>query len=133
MYHELRKRGTRVGGAIGPDLTVLADGVNKPHNVSAILRTADAVGILGIHSISTSGAMRRHHMIAGEIFGGGDDNPRHRSGLIDHIHDHGRAPAHGDGWLHSGFHIFGPPRVAGLVYPSDDGTVGRRRRVGRLP
>jgi len=25
------------------------------------------VGILGIHSISTSGAMRRHHMIAGGV------------------------------------------------------------------
>jgi len=25
-----------------PDLTVLADGVRKPHNVSAILRTCDA-------------------------------------------------------------------------------------------
>ncbi|HEX5048606.1 MAG TPA: tRNA (guanine-N2)-dimethyltransferase, partial [Gammaproteobacteria bacterium] len=25
-----------------PDLTALADSVNKPHNVSAILRTADA-------------------------------------------------------------------------------------------
>ena len=50
-----------------PDLTVLADGVNKPHNVSAILRTADAVGIQRIHAISTSGAMRRHHMIAGGV------------------------------------------------------------------
>ena len=50
-----------------PDLTVLADGVNKPHNVSAILRTADAVGVHRIHSISTSGSMRRHHMIAGGV------------------------------------------------------------------
>lgn len=48
-----------------PDLTVLADSVNKSHNVSAILRTADAVGIQRIHAISASGAMRRHHMIAG--------------------------------------------------------------------
>ena len=48
-----------------PDLTVLADSVNKPHNVSAILRTADAVGILKVHAISASGAMRRHHMISG--------------------------------------------------------------------
>ena len=48
-----------------PDLTVLADSVNKPHNVSAILRTADAVGIVKVHAISASGAMRRHHMIAG--------------------------------------------------------------------
>jgi tRNA (guanosine-2'-O-)-methyltransferase len=48
-----------------PDLTVLADSVNKSHNVSAILRSADAVGIHVIHALTTSGAMRRHHMIAG--------------------------------------------------------------------
>src|SRR5262245_55585040 len=48
-----------------PDLTALADSVNKPHNVSAIMRTADAVGIHKLHAISASGAMRRHHMIAG--------------------------------------------------------------------
>jgi tRNA (guanosine-2'-O-)-methyltransferase len=48
-----------------PDLTVVADSVNKSHNVSAILRSADAVGIHRLHAISTSGAMRRHHMIAG--------------------------------------------------------------------
>ncbi len=48
-----------------PDLTVLADGVNKAHNVSAILRTADAVGIHRVHAISVSGLLHRHHMIAG--------------------------------------------------------------------
>ncbi len=48
-----------------PDLTVLLDSVNKSHNVSAILRTADAVAILRLHAISTNAAMRRHHMIAG--------------------------------------------------------------------
>jgi tRNA (guanosine-2'-O-)-methyltransferase len=48
-----------------PDLTVLADSVNKSHNVSAILRSADAVGIHRIHAITLSGAMRRHHMVAG--------------------------------------------------------------------
>jgi tRNA (guanosine-2'-O-)-methyltransferase len=48
-----------------PDLTVLADSVNKSHNVSAILRTADAVGIHRIHAISATGAMRRYHMMAG--------------------------------------------------------------------
>jgi tRNA (guanosine-2'-O-)-methyltransferase len=50
-----------------PDLTVLADSVNKSHNVSALLRSADAVGIQRIHGLSTTGAMRRHHMIAGGV------------------------------------------------------------------
>ena len=48
-----------------PDLTVLLDDVNKSHNVSAILRTADAVALQRLHAISTNAAMRRHHMIAG--------------------------------------------------------------------
>jgi tRNA (guanosine-2'-O-)-methyltransferase len=48
-----------------PDLTVLMDAVNKSHNVSAIIRTADAVGIHRIHALSTGGALRRHHMIGG--------------------------------------------------------------------
>ena len=48
-----------------PDLTVLMDSVNKSHNVSAILRTADAVALQRLHAISTNAAMRRHHMIAG--------------------------------------------------------------------
>ena len=48
-----------------PDLTVLMDSVNKSHNVSAIMRTADAVAVHRLHAISTNAAMRRHHMIAG--------------------------------------------------------------------
>ena len=28
------------------DLTVLIEGVNKPHNLSAIIRTCDAAGVL---------------------------------------------------------------------------------------
>ncbi|WP_062267423.1 tRNA (guanosine(18)-2'-O)-methyltransferase TrmH [Endozoicomonas arenosclerae] len=32
-----------------PDLTVLTDQVHKPHNLSAIIRTCDAVGIPDIH------------------------------------------------------------------------------------
>ncbi len=34
-----------------PDLTVCLEQVHKPHNVSAIIRTADAVGIHQIHAI----------------------------------------------------------------------------------
>jgi tRNA (guanosine-2'-O-)-methyltransferase len=48
-----------------PDLTVYLDAVNKSHNISAIVRTADAVGVHRLHALSTSGALRRHHMIAG--------------------------------------------------------------------
>jgi tRNA (guanosine-2'-O-)-methyltransferase len=47
------------------DLTVYLDDVNKSHNVSAIIRTADAVGLHTIHAVATGGALRRHHMIAG--------------------------------------------------------------------
>ncbi|HBR98824.1 MAG TPA: tRNA (guanosine(18)-2'-O)-methyltransferase TrmH, partial [Gammaproteobacteria bacterium] len=34
-----------------PDLTVLAENVHKPHNISAILRTCDAVGIAKAHVV----------------------------------------------------------------------------------
>jgi tRNA (guanosine-2'-O-)-methyltransferase len=34
-----------------PSLTVLMDEVNKPHNFSAILRSCDAVGVLGAHAV----------------------------------------------------------------------------------
>ncbi len=34
-----------------PDLTVLMEGVHKPHNFSAILRTCDAVGVLEAHVV----------------------------------------------------------------------------------
>jgi tRNA (guanosine-2'-O-)-methyltransferase len=35
-----------------PDLTVLMEDVHKPHNLSAIIRTCDAVGILAIHAVN---------------------------------------------------------------------------------
>ncbi len=34
-----------------PSLTVLMDEVNKPHNLSAIIRTCDAVGVLTAHAV----------------------------------------------------------------------------------
>jgi tRNA (guanosine-2'-O-)-methyltransferase len=48
-----------------PDLTVFLDAVNKAHNISAIIRTADAVGIQRLHTVSSGDSVRRHHMIAG--------------------------------------------------------------------
>ncbi|MBV5257745.1 tRNA (guanosine(18)-2'-O)-methyltransferase TrmH [Synechococcus moorigangaii CMS01] len=35
-----------------PDLTVLMEDVHKPHNISAIIRTCDAVGVLGVHAMN---------------------------------------------------------------------------------
>ena len=34
-----------------PDLTVIADRVHKPHNISAIVRTCDAVGVGHVHVV----------------------------------------------------------------------------------
>lgn len=57
LKHTLRRR--------QPDLTLFADEVHKPHNISAILRTCDAVGIGRIHAVSPDGDIRRHHMMTG--------------------------------------------------------------------
>lgn len=48
-----------------PDLTVLMDSVNKSRNVAAVVRTADAVGLLRLHAIAVGAALRRHAMVAG--------------------------------------------------------------------
>ena len=48
-----------------PDLTVLAADVHKPHNISAIVRTCDAVGIHRVHAVSESGEFRHHRMATG--------------------------------------------------------------------
>ncbi|WP_241569578.1 tRNA (guanosine(18)-2'-O)-methyltransferase TrmH [Rosenbergiella collisarenosi] len=41
-----------------PDLTVCLEQVHKPHNISAIVRTADAVGIHDIHAVWPDEHMR---------------------------------------------------------------------------
>lgn len=40
-----------------PDLTVLAESVHKPHNLSAILRSCDAVGIGRVHAVNPTGGV----------------------------------------------------------------------------
>lgn len=42
-----------------PDLTVLMDNVHKPHNLSAVLRTCDAVGIPEIHAVCPEANMKK--------------------------------------------------------------------------
>ena len=40
-----------------PDLTVLLEGVHKPHNLSAVLRTCDAVGVFEAHAVTPDGEL----------------------------------------------------------------------------
>jgi tRNA (guanosine-2'-O-)-methyltransferase len=47
-----------------PDLTVLMEDVHKTHNIAAIIRTCDAVGVFEAHAVSEDPELRRHHMIA---------------------------------------------------------------------
>lgn len=48
-----------------PDLTVLLENVHKPHNFSAVVRTADAVGIWEAHAVVPEGGLPLHHLTAG--------------------------------------------------------------------
>ncbi|MBM3265734.1 MAG: tRNA (guanosine(18)-2'-O)-methyltransferase TrmH [candidate division Zixibacteria bacterium] len=49
-----------------PDLTVVMDGVKKPHNVAAVIRTCDAVGISEIHTVTVQHGLRfRNHAASG--------------------------------------------------------------------
>ncbi|MEH2922121.1 tRNA (guanosine(18)-2'-O)-methyltransferase TrmH [Samsonia erythrinae] len=41
-----------------PDLTICMEQVHKPHNVSAVIRTADAVGVHQIHAIWPTSRMK---------------------------------------------------------------------------
>jgi len=43
-----------------PDLTVITDQVNKGQNLSAIIRTCDAVGIHRVHAVYDKGRFRPH-------------------------------------------------------------------------
>ncbi len=49
-YHRLKQ----VLDRRQPDLTVLTEDVHKPHNLSAIIRTCDAVGIFEVHSVNVT-------------------------------------------------------------------------------
>lgn len=40
-----------------PDLTVLAESVHKPHNLSAVLRSCDAVGVGMVHAVEPTGGV----------------------------------------------------------------------------
>jgi tRNA (guanosine-2'-O-)-methyltransferase len=48
-----------------PDLTVLADDVHKPHNIAALMRTCDAVGVFEIHAVGPKSSFKRPRGISG--------------------------------------------------------------------
>ena len=50
-----------------PDLTVVLEAMRKPHNFSAIMRTADAVGVLEAHTVRASEKVRVGCSISGGI------------------------------------------------------------------
>ncbi len=58
MTPERFKRCKTVLARRQPDLTVLMDNVHKPHNLSAIVRSCDAVGIFDIHAVSRVKSVR---------------------------------------------------------------------------
>ena len=52
-----------------PDLTVCMEQVHKPHNVSAVIRTADAVGVHEVHAVWPSSwvQVKTHRTIADAV------------------------------------------------------------------
>lgn len=47
-----------------PDLTVVLEGVHKPHNFSAIVRSCDAVGVMEAHAVVEGGGLRPQQNVA---------------------------------------------------------------------
>lgn len=47
-----------------PDLTVVMENVHTPHNLAAVARTADAVGIPEVHAVTTHGTVRLTQLAA---------------------------------------------------------------------
>lgn len=63
-----RERFEKLKGVLNrrqPDLTVLMENVHKHHNLSAVIRTCDAVGVFEAHAVSPDGEVRRHHLMSG--------------------------------------------------------------------
>ena len=64
MLHKRHNRLKEVLKKRQPHLTVLMEDVHKPHNLSAIIRTCDAVGILDIHIVNQDGNLPTFSKIA---------------------------------------------------------------------
>jgi tRNA (guanosine-2'-O-)-methyltransferase len=66
MTPQRKARIEAVAACRQPDLTVFMERVHKPHNVAAILRTCDAVGIMTAHAVpGDNGLPRLNHTSQG--------------------------------------------------------------------
>lgn len=66
MTPERKTRIYEVAARRQPDLTVFMERVHKPHNVAAVLRTCDAVGVMRAHAVPGSeGIPRLNHTSQG--------------------------------------------------------------------
>lgn len=69
------------------DLTLLLEEVSKPHNVSAVIRTADAVGVHRIHAVwQENASLRKGTSMGSQIW---VDSQHHVStqAAIEHLHE----------------------------------------------
>ncbi len=59
MTPEREKKFKEVISRRQPDLSVILENIHDPHNISAILRTCDAVGIMEVYVINTSTTLNK--------------------------------------------------------------------------
>ncbi len=59
MTPEREKKFKEVISRRQPDLTLILENIHDPHNISAILRTCDAVGIMEVYVINTTDPLRK--------------------------------------------------------------------------
>ncbi|MGR8947706.1 MAG: tRNA (guanosine(18)-2'-O)-methyltransferase TrmH [Gammaproteobacteria bacterium] len=58
MLEQRNKRIVETLNRRQPDLTVIMDNVHKPHNLSAIARTCDSIGVGKLHAVVPKGSFR---------------------------------------------------------------------------
>lgn len=87
------ERQQRLDGVLArrqPDLTVLAENLHKPRNLSAVVRTCDAVGIPEIHVVPGEGNPRKHwHTSQGAEKWVGLRVHEHTRAACEHLHGQG--------------------------------------------
>ena len=59
MTPEREKKFKEVISKRQPDLSVILENIHDPHNISAILRTCDAVGIMEVYVVNTSTTLNK--------------------------------------------------------------------------